>query len=104
KSPTVTVRGASSSPLTCQFSIPPDTPLQTYVIRGQAGDWSVPRLQIQPDPANNAPDLLLDNVTVHYRPGLQTAGTECFGTSTDTTWNFSPSPSGWTIGSSLDNP
>lgn len=104
KTPIVTVRGAVSDVRACQFEIPPGAPLQPYVIRVKTGAWSIPRLQIQPEPADDQPDVLLDNVTVFYRPGLTIAGTECFGVSSDTAWQFDTSPAGWTIGSSLDNP
>ncbi len=88
----------------CQFTIPPNTPLQPYVLRSSIGtDWSLPRLEIRPN-ADNAPDLLLDNVELYYRPELNLNQTGCYGPSTAFVWDMISSPQGWTILSGLTNP
>ena len=94
----------STGSFSCQFIVPPNTPVQPYVLRGSAGaSWSIPRLEIRPN-ADNSPDLLLDNVELYYRPDLSLNQTGCYGPSTDFAWDMTSGPQGWTILSGLTNP
>ncbi|GAB4527271.1 MAG: hypothetical protein OHK0046_44920 [Anaerolineae bacterium] len=106
KTPRVFLRNAFSDNdyIVCQFTIPPETPLQPYVMRGAVGSWLNPRFEVWPDPADSQPDVLMDNVTLHLRPSLSTTATGCYGPEATTQWNFAAGPLGWQAVSGLANP
>ncbi|GEM_PF-2538578 len=62
----------------CRFTLPPNTPLHTYRIRGRSTfAWNGINFEVSPDPADNIADVLMDNVSVTYRPDINPTGTEC---------------------------
>ena len=64
--------------LSCPFTIPAYSNPQTYRLIGDLpGDWDNTRFEIDVGSADGQPDLILDNVSVVYRPDLQPAGVEC---------------------------
>jgi hypothetical protein len=68
----------SSEVLSCNFSLAPNTSLATYTLRGWTSyAWANMRLELRPDPADDLPAILVDNVDVHYKPGINSRGPEC---------------------------
>jgi len=64
--------------LTCLFTIPADSSLQTYTMHGLIGtDWSDTYFTVDRLTADGTPSLLLDNVSVRYLPNLELNGFEC---------------------------
>ncbi len=63
----------------CWFTIPPNTPLQTYRIRARSNnsEWAGLKLEVWPDPPDGMPDVSMDDVSIQYRPDLNPSGTEC---------------------------
>ncbi|MEL6270357.1 MAG: M23 family metallopeptidase [Chloroflexota bacterium] len=57
--------GRQYGAITCHFSIAPGAPLATYAVRGVPGStWADVRVQISVNPADGAPALLVDGVTL----------------------------------------
>lgn len=106
KTPRVYLRDAynTGDAFQCDFVLPPNTPLQTYVIRGNTGVWISPRLEIWPDPADSLPDVQLDNVRVTRQANLPIVGTQCLQPEAVTNWNFSGGPGGWSAWEGWQNP
>ena len=69
----------------CGFTIPANSPLQTYSVRGMTGiAWSDIGLTIAASSPDGIPALLVDNVTIQYQPTMITPQTiEC---------NYPPTP------------
>jgi hypothetical protein len=62
----------------CVFTIPANSPLQTYVVRGlTTADWPSIRFEIGVNSNDGVPDLMLDDVSVQYKPGITLNETEC---------------------------
>ena len=62
----------------CQFTIQPYTPLQTYTIRGRTNtNWNNIHIEVWPDPPDGVPDVTMDDVSVMYRPDLNVSTTQC---------------------------
>jgi hypothetical protein len=79
KSPGVFVRSGDKYDISCWFTIPPNSPLRTYTIRGKnLSDWYGLNFEVWPDPPDAIPDVLMDNVTLTYRPDITISGTQCF--------------------------
>lgn len=93
--------------LVCNFDIPANTPLQTYVLRRQiTTNWEDMRIWIEAWPADNLNYVLTDNVRVRRYTSLSVPGTQCLEPVTVTLWDFrgSAHPQGWTVGASLAEP
>ena len=60
----------------CVFNVPANTPLQTYTVRGRISAAAHPDLRLFVDDANQ-PNLLVDNVSLQYRPSLSLTSTQC---------------------------
>jgi|GEM_PF-6700736 len=87
----------------CDFTLLPHTPLRRYVIRGLA---TVPfpntRLAIYPNPADSTPDIMVDNISLQYRPDIGVGATECIAPADANrnlvrNGNFSAGHSQWTF-------
>ena len=64
--------------LTCPFTIPANSEPRVYRLAGVLpARWENTLLEIGVGSADGQPDLILDNVSVVYRPVLQPAGVEC---------------------------
>lgn len=62
----------------CMFTLPPDTPPATYRLRGRAGyRWSNFVLAISVLPADSKPAVLVDDVSVVYKPGMAIGSEGC---------------------------
>lgn len=86
KTPGVFIRYNDYWDIGCHFEIPPNTPLQEYIVRGLPSvDWAGFNIEVWPDPPDGIPDMMMDGVTVQYRPDLSLSGTQCIPPSTDTT-------------------
>ena len=67
-----------SEALTCLFTIPAGSPVQTYVMRGLVGtNWSDIFFTVDRLTADGTPSLTMDNVSVRYLPELVPNGFEC---------------------------
>jgi outer membrane protein assembly factor BamB len=78
KVPGIFIRSGDHWDIACWFSIPPYSPLQTYTVRGLTqADWYGLTIEVWPDPPDGIPDVLMDNVSLMYRPDLTLSGTEC---------------------------
>jgi murein DD-endopeptidase MepM/ murein hydrolase activator NlpD len=59
--------GRDYGAMECVFTLPPNTPLQAYVVRGQTNTvWATVRLFFATDPADSSPAVLVDNVAVRH--------------------------------------
>lgn len=81
KSVDVSLRSVQS-PVTgythCMFTLPPHTPLATYWLRGRAGSrWANFALALRVSPADGKPAVLVDDVSVVYRPGMAIGPVGC---------------------------
>jgi len=86
--------------LSCAFTIPANTDPRTYRLAGMLPDrWENVRLEIGIGPADGQPDLMLDNVSVIYRPELWPTGIACSVSETTPPITVWPIPSysnlGW---------
>jgi murein DD-endopeptidase MepM/ murein hydrolase activator NlpD len=62
----------------CTFALPPDTPLLSYWLRGRAGyRWSNFVLAVSISPADSKPAVIVDDVSVVYRPGMAIGPVGC---------------------------
>jgi len=62
----------------CHFVLPAGTPLDTYTIRGKTtATWPNMRYEMWVGPADGQPALVVDNVSVQYKPGLVLTQAEC---------------------------
>ena len=62
----------------CVFSIPPNTTLTMYTIRGVAvNTWASLRYTIGVNPPDGSPAALVDDIALVYRPDLQLSETQC---------------------------
>ncbi len=62
----------------CAFSIPPNTPLTLYTIRGVAvNTWASLRFAVSVNPPDGSPAALADDLSLVYRPDLQLSKTQC---------------------------
>ncbi len=62
----------------CVFFVPPNTPLQTYTMRGLTnGDWQNTNLQVFVDSNATTPSILLDNINLQYAPDSDIFTNEC---------------------------
>jgi murein DD-endopeptidase MepM/ murein hydrolase activator NlpD len=51
----------------CMFTLPPNTPLHAYLLRGQTDTvWAMVRLFFAANPADSSPAVLVDNVSVRH--------------------------------------
>lgn len=79
KNPGIFVRSGDHWDIHCRFTIPAGSPLQTYIIRGRnTTAWYGFNLEVWPDPPDGVPDVLMDNISIQYRPDLNPIGTECY--------------------------
>lgn len=93
--------------LMCEFAIPADTPLQTYILRRRiTTEWENARIWIEGWPADGQPNLLTDNVRLRRFDSIDLEGTECFSPTTAREWDFTDGQQGWTVGEAetLANP
>lgn len=93
--------------LVCDFYLPPNTPLQTYIMRGQINNhWEDIRIWIESWPADNLDYVLTDTVRVRRYTSLDVAGTQCLSPTDTTAWDFrfDAEPQGWTVGAGLAEP
>ncbi|MBN1312171.1 MAG: M23 family metallopeptidase [Anaerolineae bacterium] len=77
----VSLRSAQS-PITgytqCTFTLPPNTPLTTYFLRGRTGSrWSNFILAISVSPAGGKPAIVVDDMSVMYKPGMKIGRDGC---------------------------
>lgn len=98
----VVLRDSSSSvgQIECLIEIPPNTPLQKYMIMGKMKRWNNLRIEFQPTQADGVPALVIDNVGVYYRPLLAIKSTQCFKPTSETHWAFASKVNGWNLGAS----
>ena len=62
----------------CAFSIPPNTPLTLYTIRGVAvNTWASLRYAVSVNPPDGSPAAFVDDISLVYRPDLQLSETQC---------------------------
>lgn len=62
--------------VTCSFTMPPNLPLSTYTLRGRnSATWGSIRMRVRLMTASTS--ILMDNVSVKYRPDINPSGTEC---------------------------
>lgn len=62
----------------CAFTLPPNTAPATYWLRGRAGyRWSNFVLAISVSPADGKPAVMVDDVSVVYRPGMAVGPVGC---------------------------
>ena len=84
KNPGVIIKSGDKWDIVCHFLIPPNTPLQTYIVRGKnLSNWNGLNIEVWPDPPDGNPDVLMDNVTLKYIPDMVISGTECIAPSTN---------------------
>ena len=80
KSPGVFIRPQYTwdGALACQFTIPPNTPLKNYILRGRVPtDWANFVIEFSPGPQDGIPDVMMDNIALQYRPDLSPNAIEC---------------------------
>lgn len=78
-----------SNIIACTFTIPGNTALSSYSLRGRtSAAWSQPYLNIFVEAADGAPALLIDNINAAYRPSLNPQGTECGSPATPSNTNL----------------
>lgn len=64
--------------ITCDFSLPPNAPMQTYVMRGQTqSTWANIRVEFSVNPPDGAPAAVVDDIAVRYLPENSFDATEC---------------------------
>ena len=79
-----------SGDLFCAFTIPANSALQTYTLRGKtAAAWGQIDSQVFIDDFNTA-GLQVDNALLRYRPSLNPTGTECTQPATPAETNLLP--------------
>ncbi|MBN1427596.1 MAG: M23 family metallopeptidase [Anaerolineae bacterium] len=62
----------------CAFALQPDTSLTTYFLRGMAGyRWTNLILAISVSPADGKPAVLVDDLSVVYKPGMKIGPEGC---------------------------
>lgn len=62
----------------CTFSLAPGAPLATYWLRGRTGyRWSNMALAVSVGPADGKPAVLVDDMSVVYRPGMAVGPVGC---------------------------
>jgi len=84
KYPGVFIRSGDHWDIECHFEVPPNTPLQEYIVRGRPSvDWAGFDIEVWPDPPDGIPDVMMDDVTVAYRSDLSLEGTQCIPPSLD---------------------
>jgi murein DD-endopeptidase MepM/ murein hydrolase activator NlpD len=65
----------------CTFTLAPNTPLTTHFLRGRVGSrWANFILAISVSPADGKPGVLVDNVSVVYKPGMRIGREGCIET------------------------
>jgi hypothetical protein len=63
--------GKDYGSIECAFSIPPNTPLTEYTIRGVAvNTWASARFEIGVNPPDGSPAALVDNITLQVNPSV----------------------------------
>ena len=78
KAPGIFLRSGDHWDIACWFTIPANSPLKTYIVRGKTrADWHGFNIEVWPDPPDGIPDVMMDNVSVKYKPDLSLSGTEC---------------------------
>jgi hypothetical protein len=64
--------------ISCAFTIPANSPLRTYVVRGQTdAPWPNIRFEVGVYSNDGVPGLMMDDVSVQYKPDISLSGTEC---------------------------
>jgi murein DD-endopeptidase MepM/ murein hydrolase activator NlpD len=64
--------------ITCDFSLPPDAPMQPYVMRGQTENtWANIRVEFSVNPPDGTPAAVVDDIAVQYKPDIQVEVVEC---------------------------
>lgn len=78
KNVSLVLKSTVGTPMTCNFKVPANTPLQTYTVRGRTdANWTNTQFQIYLA-GDNQPSLLVDNVDVRYNPALNvSSGVVC---------------------------
>ncbi len=62
----------------CNFAVFPNTPLQTFTLTGESTTpWTDIRLETNPGPPDDIPDIVMDNVQVFYHPSASYPVTTC---------------------------
>ena len=75
----------------CDFSIPPQTPQILYIVRGLANDyWINIRTELQVEPPSDIANIVVDDISVQYKPDLSITQTECLDTAPETPELVSP--------------
>ena len=86
----------------CAFTLPPDTPLQSYTMRTLTGSlWNSAYVQLWLSSPDGQMALRSDNFSLQYKPALSISSTECLGSTAPpntnllTNGDFSSGLSGW---------
>lgn len=93
--------------LVCDFYLPPNSPLQTYVLRKQIeSGWSDARVWIESWPADGQSWVLTDDVRVRRYDSFSLNNTDCIAPQDTHIWQFSDGAGlqGWTVGDGLGDP
>lgn len=93
--------------MVCDFYIPANTPLQSYVLRHKTTTyWENMRVWIESSPADALDAVLTDNVRVMRYTTLNVTDTECHNPVNQSQWQFTQgnSPQGWTTNEGMANP
>jgi hypothetical protein len=65
--------------ITCAFWLEPNTPLQSFTMRGYAAEaWGSAMISFYVSTADGVGWVLLDNASLRVRPALTVTGTECY--------------------------
>jgi len=76
---TVGMVGLPYTNMNCLFTLPPNSALQTYTVRGQlpSANWSNMRVVVVPMTVSASRDVIVDNISVKYRPSISATGVSC---------------------------
>ena len=70
--------GTWTGSVVCEFNLPPNTPLQTYTVRGRAANgYRRMQIEIGSNSPDGMPHHLLDNAALTYRPGQRQLVNDC---------------------------
>jgi len=99
-----------SEAMRCTFTVEANSDLRRYVMRTPIqATWTNTRLYIEGLPADNLPDIHMDNVSVRHHPSLGATTKTCFSPGhgwAPTVWDFTTGsrPFAWTAAGGLTTP